>query len=107
MMNIQKMIKQAQEMQTKLAQAQAKIEAEEMDGAAGGGLVSVRINGKHELLTINIDASLLKADEKETLEDLIVVAFNNAKNKMDDSSATQMKALTSGLNLPAGMKLPF
>lgn len=106
-MNLQKMMKQAQDMQNKIGQVQAKIEAEEMDGVAASGLVSLRINGKHDLLKVSIDASLLKADEKETLEDLIVVAFSNAKSKLDESSATQMRAVTSGLNLPAGMKLPF
>lgn len=106
-MNIQKMMKQAQEMQTKITALQAKIEAEEMDGAAASGMVSVRINGKHDLLKVNIDKSLLKEDEKEMLEDLIVAAFNDAKSKMDESTNSQMSATTSGLNLPAGMKLPF
>jgi DNA-binding YbaB/EbfC family protein len=106
-MNLQKMMKQAQEMQTKIASLQAKVEAEEMDGSAGGGLVSLRINGKHNLLKVSIDASLLKAEEKEMLEDLIVAAFNDAKTKMDDSTASQMSAITSGMNLPAGIKLPF
>ena len=106
-MNIQKMMKQAQEMQNKINALQAKIEAEEMDGSAGGNMVCVRINGKHDLLKINIDKSLLKEDEKEMLEDLIVAAFNDAKTKMDESTNSQMSAATSGLNLPAGMKLPF
>lgn len=106
-MNIQKMMKQAQEMQSKIAQMQAKIEAEESEGSSGGGLVALRINGKHELLSVTIDVSLLTPGEKETLEDLILVAFRNAKNAMDESTSGQMKAVTSGLNLPAGMKLPF
>ncbi len=106
-MNIQKMMKQAQEMQAKITALQTKIEAEEMNGSAGGGMVSVRINGKHSLLKVNIDDSLMKVEEKEMLEDLIVAAFNDAKEKMDSSTATQMNAITSGLNLPAGMKLPF
>ena len=106
-MNIQKMMKQAQEMQSKIAALQEKIEAEEMSGAAGSGMVSVRINGKHNLLKVNIDDSLMKLEEKEMLEDLIVAAFNDAKEKMDSSTSSQMSAVTSGLNLPAGMKLPF
>ena len=106
-MNIQKMMKQAQDMQNKIGALQAKVESEEMDGAAGGGMVTLRINGKHDLLKINIDASLLKVEEKEMLEDLIVAAFNDAKNKMDESTTSQMSALTGSLNLPAGMKLPF
>lgn len=106
-MNIQKMMKQAQDMQNKIGALQSKVEAEEMDGAAGSGMVTLRINGKHDLLKINIDASLLKTEEKEMLEDLIVAAFNDAKNKMDESTTRQMSALTGSLNLPAGMKLPF
>ena len=106
-MNLQKMMKQAQEMQNRITQMQAKVEAEEADGEAGGGAVKIRINGKHELLKVAIDPSLLSADEKETLEDLIVVAYANAKSKIDESTATQMKSVTSGLNLPAGIKLPF
>ncbi len=106
-MNLQKMMKQAQEMQSKISALQEKVEAEEMDGASGGGMVSVRINGKHNLLKVKIDDSLMKLEEKEMLEDLIVAAFNDAKDKMDASTSSQMSALTSGLNLPAGMKLPF
>lgn len=106
-MNLQKMMKQAQEMQNKIAALQTKVEAEEMDGSAGGGAVSLRINGKHDLLKVNIDKSLLNPDEKEMLEDLIVAAFNDAKKKADDSATNQMSALTGSLNLPAGIKLPF
>lgn len=106
-MNLQKMMKQAQEMQSKLAEAQAKVEATEMDGTAGGGAVSVRMNGKHQLLKVSIDTSLLKPEEKEMLEDLIIAAHNDAKNKLDESSSAQMKSVTSGINLPPGMKLPF
>jgi len=106
-MNLHKMMKQAQEMQNKINSLQEKIELEEMSGSAGGGLVSVRINGKHNLLKVNIDDSLMKLEEKEMLEDLLVAAFNEAKSKMDESTSSQMNAITSGLNLPAGMKLPF
>ena len=106
-MNIQKMMKQAQEMQNKISSMQEKLEAEEMSGAAGGGMVSVRINGKSKLLKVSIDDSLMKLEEKEMLEDLIVAAFNDAKEKIDTAAASQMSAITSGLNLPAGMKLPF
>ncbi len=106
-MNIQKMMKQAQEMQNKIAALQAKLEAEETDGSAGGGAVTLRINGRHELLKISIDTSLLNPDEKEMLEDLVVAAFRDAKNKIDESTSGQMNAVTAGLNLPAGMKLPF
>jgi nucleoid-associated protein EbfC len=106
-MNLHKMMKQAQEMQTKIASLQQKVEAEEMDGASGGGMVKMRINGKHNLLKVNIDDSLMKLEEKEMLEDLLVAAFNDAKQKMDDYTSSQMSSVTSGLNLPPGMKLPF
>lgn len=106
-MNLQKMMKQAQEMQAKVAQMQAKIEAQESDGSAGGGMVSLRINGKHQMLKINIDQSLLKPDEKEMLEDLIIAAYSDARKKLDDASATEMNQLTGGMNLPPGFKLPF
>ncbi|MEZ5691641.1 MAG: YbaB/EbfC family nucleoid-associated protein [Rickettsiales bacterium] len=106
-MNLQKMMKQAQEMQNKMTAVQSEIEATEMDGASGGGMVSVRINGRSNLLEVNIDESLLKPDEKEMLEDLIIAAFNDAKTKMDNESSEKMNAITKGMNLPAGMKLPF
>jgi nucleoid-associated protein EbfC len=106
-MNLQKMMKQAQEMQTKMAQMQAKLEAEEEEGSSGGGLVRVRINGKHMMLSVSIDESLMKPDEKEVLEDLLIAAYNDARGKVDSTAAAQMGQLTSGLNLPPGMKLPF
>ena len=106
-MNLQKMMKQAQEMQTKMTQLQARVEATEMDGSAGGGAVTLRMNGRHELLKISLDASLLKPEEKDMLEDLIIAAHNDAKAKLDQFSGEQMRQATSGLNLPPGMKLPF
>jgi len=105
-MNIQKMMQQAQAMQQKMADMQARLEQEEAEGTAAG-LVTVRINGKKSMLKVTIDESLLKPDEKETLEDLLVVAYNNASTKIDDTASTQMKQVTSGLNLPPGFKLPF
>lgn len=106
-MNIQKMMKQAQEMQAKFASMQEKMEEAESEGAAGGGLVKLTINGKKVLKKIDIDASLLVADEKEVLEDLIVAAFNDASNKADQAMQEQMSEMTSGMALPPGMKLPF
>jgi nucleoid-associated protein EbfC len=106
-MNLQKMMQQAQQMQQKIADLQAKIELQEVDGSAGGGMVTIKINGKHRMLKIGIDESLMKPDEKEVLEDLIIAAYNDAKNKLDASMADQMNSVTSGLNLPPGFKLPF
>jgi len=106
-MNLQKMMKQAQEMQNKVAELQAKVEAMEMDGTAGGGAVSLRLNGKNQMLKIDIDASLLKPEEKEMLEDLIIAAYRDARDKIDSTTSGEMAKLSGGLNLPPGMKLPF
>ena len=106
-MNLQKMMKQAQEMQQKLADMQANLEAQQVEGAAGGGAVSLRINGKKQLLKVSIDNSLMSVDEKEVLEDLLVAAFSDASGKVDAMAADQMSQATSGLGLPPGMKLPF
>lgn len=106
-MNLQKMMQQAQQMQQKMADMQAKLEAQEIEGASGGGMVKVRLNGKNHLLKVQIDDSLMKPDEKEVLEDLLVAAYNDAKNKVDDNFSEQMGQLTGGLNLPPGFKLPF
>ncbi len=106
-MNIQKMMKQAQEMQNKLAQMQQKMEAEEVEGQSGGGMVNVRINGKGTMLAINIDPKLIDPAEKEMLEDLIVAAFNDAKTKSESNFSDAMGGLTAGMQLPPGFKLPF
>lgn len=106
-MNLQKMMKQAQEMQQKMADLQAKLEAEITEGTAGGGAVKLKLNGKNKMLGITIDASLLKPEEKEMLEDLIVAAHNDARDKIDSNFNTQMGQIAGGLNLPPGMKLPF
>lgn len=106
-MNLQKMMKQAQDMQRKITEMQAKLEAQEVDGTSGGGAVKVRVSGKHRPLSVSIDASLMKADEKDMLEDLIIAALNDAHDKIDASFADEMGKATSGMNLPPGMKLPF
>lgn len=106
-MNIQKMMKQAQEMQAKMMNMQAKLEEAESEGSAGGGAVKLVISGKKMLKKITIDESLLAPSEKEMLEDLIVAAFNDAANKVEAVANEQMSQVTAGLNLPAGMKLPF
>jgi len=106
-MNLQKMMKQAQDMQQKMQDMQLKLEAEESEGAAGGGMVKIRINGKNMMLAVKIDDSLMKAEEKEVLEDLLVAAYNDARGKVDAAFSDQMAKMTSGLNLPPGFKLPF
>lgn len=106
-MNIQKMMKQAQEMQNKLAAMQAKLEEEESEGSSGGGMVTVVMSGKGVVKKLNIDKSLIDPNDKEMLEDLVVAAFNDAKTKVEGNMNEQMTKVTGGLGLPAGMKLPF
>ncbi len=107
MKNLGQMMKQAQQMQAKMAEMQAQLETIEMTGAAGGGLVQVTVGGKGNLRRIKIDKSLVDPNEVEVLEDLIVAAFNEAKNRVEAHVAEEMAKLTGGLQLPPGMKLPF
>ena len=101
------MLKQAQELQKKMADAHKKVEELEAEGTSGGGLVKVKINGKNITTSINIDDSLISKDEKEILEDLIVAALNDARENVQKKIAEEMSSLTGGLKLPPGMKLPF
>lgn len=107
MNNFNNMIKQAQELQQKMADAQQKVETLEEEGVAGGGIVKVTINGKNNVTSINIDDSVIDKNEKEILEDLIMAAFNDAKEKIQKKIADEMSSVTGGLKLPPGMKLPF
>ena len=93
-------MKQAQELQAKMAEMQSKIQEIDAEGNAGGGLVKVILNGKGEAKAAQIDASLMKPEDKEVLEDLIVAAINDAKHKADQKSQEEMKKLTGGMNLP-------
>ena len=106
-MNIAKMMKQAQQMQAKLGELQSEMEAREFEGTAGGGAVKLKLTGKGHLTFITLDASLINVDEKDMLEDLITVAHRDAKDKADAAMADAMGSLTGGMNLPAGLKLPF
>src|SRR5476649_1887150 len=99
-MNLQKMMKQAQKMQQKMTDMQARLETEEAEGSSGGGMVKIRINGKNMMLKVQIDDSLMKPDEKEVLEDLLVAAYNDARAKVDAAFNDNMSSMTSGLNLP-------
>lgn len=107
MKNIGALMKQAQQMQTKMAELQARMEELEETGTSGGGMVEVVLNGKGFMRHVKIDPSLAVVNDVEVLEDLIIAAFNDAKNKIDTRSQEEMSKLTGGLNLPAGMKLPF
>lgn len=107
MKNLGQMLKQAQEMQSRMAELQTQLAEVEMTGAAGGGMVQVTMNGKGEMRKVTIDKSLMVPDESEVLEDLIVAATNDAKQRVEAHVATEMQKLTGGLQLPPGMKLPF
>ena len=107
MKNLGQMMKQAQQMQAKMAEMQARLETVEMSGSSGGGMVTVAVGGKGDLRKIKIDKSLADPAEIEVLEDLIVAAFNDAKGRVEAHMAEEMAKLTGGLNLPPGMKLPF
>ncbi len=106
-MNIAGMMKQAQAMQQKMLQAQEKLAQQEYSGNSGGGLVNVTLNGKGELLKVNLAKEIISPDEVDILEDLIVAAFNDAKKKQNEDSENSMSGLMGGMNLPAGMKFPF
>lgn len=107
MKNLGNMLKQAQQMQTRMAEMQAKLEATEVEGKSGAGMVTVRLTGKGDLRRISIDPSLMVADEREVLEDLIVAAHADAKQKVEATMAEEMQKATAGMSLPPGMKLPF
>ena len=106
-MNIQKMMKQAQQMQQKMGQMQEELASREFEGVAGGGLVKTVVSGKGNMVKLHIDASLLVADEKEMLEDLIKAAMNDARKKADDTTESETKRIMKDMGLPAGMGLPF
>ena len=107
MKNLGQMMKQAQEMQAKMAELQEKLAATELTGASGGGMVHVTMNGKGELRGVKIDPSLASPDDIEVLEDLIMAAANDAKAKVEVRVQEEMQKLTGGLQLPPGMQLPF
>ena len=107
MTNLGKMMKQAQELQAKMADMQATLEAVEIDGASGGGLVTATLSGKGELRRLKIDPALVDPSEIEVLEDLVIAAVNDAKRKVEANAAEEMKKLTGGLSLPPGLDLPF
>jgi hypothetical protein len=107
MKNIGQLIKQAQAMQEKMAEMQSQLEAVEMTGVAGAGMVELTLNGKSEMKKIKIDKSLLEPSEGEVLEDLIIAAFADAKRKVSAYAEEEMQKLTGGMPLPGGMKLPF
>jgi len=105
--NIGQLMKQAQQMQTRMAEMQAKLGEVEMSGQSGGGMVTAVMNGKGELKKIKLDKAAVDPDDVEILEDLIIAAVADAKNKIEAHVAAETQKLMGGLSLPPGMKLPF
>jgi|SRR6516162_1996612 DNA-binding YbaB/EbfC family protein len=99
------LMKQATEFKSKMEAMQAELEALEIEGVAGGGLVVIQLSGKGDLRGARIDESLLKPDQKEIVEDLIVAAHADARRKLETTLQEKMQALTGGLPLPPGLKL--
>jgi DNA-binding YbaB/EbfC family protein len=105
MKNLSQLMRQAQAMQERMAEVQEKLAAAEVTGTAGAGMVTVTLNGKGELKRVKVEPSMLKPEEAEILEDLIVAAHADAKAKQEAALAEHMREVTGGLPLPPGMKL--
>jgi hypothetical protein len=106
-MNLGKMMKQAQELQSKMAEMQERLAEAEVEGSSGAGMVTAVLNGKNELKRLKIDPSLVDPADVEVLEDLIVAAVNDARTRVEQHVKEEMSKVTGGLNLPPGMNLPF
>ena len=100
------MMKQAQKMQADMQKAQEEIAKMEVEGQSGGGMVKVKMNGRHEVRRVELDESLME-DDKEMIEDLLAAAVNDAVRKIETESQEKMSGVTAGMNLPGGLKLPF
>jgi hypothetical protein len=107
MKNLSGLMKQASAMQAKMQELQAKLEAFEVEGSAGAGLVHLTISGKGELKRLRIDPKLIDPAEAEMMQDLVVAAHADARRKLEAVTAEEMQKVTGGLNLPPGMTLPF
>jgi hypothetical protein len=107
MKNIAGLMKQAAQMQKKMEEMQATLQASTHEGVAGAGMVSVTLNGKGELQAVRIDPKLADPNEMEMVQDLLLAAHADARRKLEAAAAEEMQKVTGGLNLPGGMKLPF
>lgn len=107
MKNLGQLMKQAQEMQSKVQEMQERLAGLEVTGISGGGMVEIVLSGKGEARKVSIDRALVDPAEVEVLEDLLVAAINDARAKADAQSAEEMQKLTGGISLPPGFKLPF
>lgn len=107
MKNLGNMMKQAQQMQGRMAEMQEEMEAYEVEGSAASGKIAIRLTGKFEVRGVSIDPQLIDPSDPEMLEALVLTAFNDAKGKIDTYKADKMSDMTAGLPLPPGFKLPF
>jgi DNA-binding YbaB/EbfC family protein len=107
MKNLAGLMKQAQQMQSKMQEMQAKLETLDVEGVSGAGMVTMTLNGKGDLRRVKIDPKLADPADMEMLEDLIVAAHHDAKVKIEAMTQEAMQQVTGGLQLPPGMKLPF
>jgi DNA-binding YbaB/EbfC family protein len=106
MPDFDEIMKMAQNAQAELQRAQDNLDKVEVEGASGGGMVTVRATAKGRILSVSIDETLLQPSEKSMVEDLVAAAFNDAKNKADAAAAEEMQKMASGLPLPPGFKFP-
>lgn len=107
MKNLSALMKQAQKAQERMLQLRENLENLEAEGQAAAGMVKVKMNGKYKVRSLKIDPSLINQDEAEVMEDLVVAALNDGISKVEALTQEQMQEVTGGLNLPAGMKMPF
>ncbi len=107
MKNLSGLMKQAQQMQEKMQEMQSRLESMEVQGEAGAGLVTVTMSGKGDLRQVKIDPKVIDPGDAEMLQDLIVAAHANARQKVEAATAAEMQKVTGGMQLPPGMKLPF
>lgn len=107
MKNIGQMMKQAQQMQARMAELQEQLGAVEVVGQSGAGMVTVTLNGKGDMKQVKLDRSVVDPEEIEVIEDLILAAFNDARAKVEAKVAEETQKLMGGLKLPPGVKLPF
>lgn len=107
MKNLGQMMKQAQEVQTRMQEMQERLAQAELSGASGGGMVTITMTGKGEVRRVTIDPSLIVPEDKEVLEDLVAAAVNDARQKVDAFTQEETQKIMGGLQLPPGVKLPF
>ena len=107
MKNLGQMMKQAQEMQSKMDEIQNKLAEMEEIGSSGAGMIEVTVNGKSDVKNIKIDPTVIDQNDPGVLEDLIVAAFNDAKSKVEAGVRDKMSEMTGGIQFPPGFKLPF